>query len=60
MSKISGGSNSNSSWSGNFILTHFLPRDATHKRGLYRRVMSVCLSVTFEYFAKPLKPVIIS
>jgi len=29
-----------------------LPREATHKRGLYRRAVSVCLSVTFVTVSK--------
>ena len=34
-----------------FLLTYggFVPRDAMHKRGLRRRAVSVCLSVTFMY-----------
>jgi len=31
------------------IVRQFLPRDANHKRGLYRHAVSVRLSVTFVY-----------
>ena len=43
-------------------LDHFLPRDATHKRGLHRHAVSVCpsgwVSVTFVYCIKTSKRIL--